>query len=374
MTLASAIEYSIAKKFMKVFISKLDLANVIAKIQNIVPANPTQPALNNIFLEGLKGQLILSATNLKITMRALANATVEKEGTVTLPAKKFFQLVSALSSSQVEISADTPETVHIHAGTSHFKMSCTKEYLTVSLPSGGISHTWDNTQLKEILVRSSFAAARDDENPIRNGVLVQLCQKTATFASTDGYRLAIMRADLDLLQEQTGEYVLPLKAVEEMIKLLETKDQKSKLTFLPDKVCIETGNVTLIAELVQGLYPDFNSLIPKKAGDLITLNREELMSLLTQVSIFAQNKGVRFTFAAGELHISAVSDDSEGKACMTIKGCGPNFEIAFNSDYLLDILRHSKDDVITLMLSSLQDPGIITDSTNAYFVIMPMRV
>lgn len=358
---------------MKVFISKLDLVNAIAKIQNIVPANP---ALNNIFLEALNDQLSLSATNLTISMRALASAKVEKEGTVTLPAKKFFQLIPTLSSSQVEIYADTPETVHIYAGTSHFKMGCIpkQEYPTIPPLRGGISLTWDNTQLKEILVRSSFAAARDDDHSVRNGVLVQLFQKTAKFASTDGYRLAIMRVDVDLLQEQTGEYVLPLKAVEEMIKLLETKDQKSQLTFLPDKIGIETGNITLITELVQGSYPDFGSIVPKKAGDIITLNREELMSLLTQVSIFAQNKGIRFTFTSGELHLTAMSDGDEGKASMKIKSSGPNFEIAFNSDYFLDILRHIKDDVIKLMLSGLQNPGIITDSTNAYFIIMPLRV
>jgi DNA polymerase-3 subunit beta len=362
---------------MKVLISKVDLVNVIAKIQNIVPENPNRSVLNTIFLEAVNEQLILSTKNLTLTMRVLASAKVEKEGTVTLSAKKFFQLISALSSSQVEIYADRPETVHIHAGPSHFKMSCiqNQEYPTIHPLREGISLTWDNALLKEILVRSSLAASRDVEHPIRNGLLIRLCQKTAVFASTDRYRLAIMRADLDLLQEQTGDYILPLKAVEEMTKLLETKDQKSKLTFFPDKICIETDNVTLMAELVQGPYPDFESFVPKQArGEHLTLNREELMSLLSQVSIFSQNKGVRFTFSSGELHLTASDGIEAGKGSMTIKESGPNFEIAFNSDYLIDILRHSKDDVIKLLLTTPQDPGIITDSTKGFFVIMPIRV
>lgn len=361
---------------MKVIISNFDLNNVIAKIQNIIPSNPTQPALNNIFLEALNDQLCLYITDLTVSMRALARAKVEKEGTTTLPAKIFFQLIPTLSSSQIEIEADTSETVHIHAGTSHFKFCIQKqEYPVTAQLSGGISLNWDNTLLKEMLVRSSFAAARDDQNPVLNGVLIQLRQKAAVFASTDGYRIAFILGDAQLSQEEVKNYVIPLKAIKEMIKLLETKDQKSRLTFLPHKIGIETGSVTLVTELVQGSYPAIDNLIPKKADDPITLNREDLISILSQTSIFAQGKSVYFTFAPGELCISAVSGDiGESKASMTIKGPIPHFRIAFNPDYLLDILRHSKDEHIELSLSSPQNPGLITDSTNASFVLMPMRL
>jgi len=118
-------------------------------------------------------------------------------------------------------------------------------------------------------------------------------------------------------------------------------------------------------------------VIPKKASDPIALHREELMSLLRQVSLFTsdQSSAVRFTFTSGELHLTAMSGGiGEGKVSMTVNYGGPKLDIAFNPHYFLDILRHSRDETIQLSLSDAYNPGLITDSTNAHFVIMPMRL
>jgi DNA polymerase III subunit beta len=364
---------------MKFIIPRLDLLNLIGKIQAIVPAKPALPILSNVLLEAIDDQLILSATDLTVSMRAYADVKIEEEGSITLPARKFFQLVRELTASQVEIHAATPESAHINAGTSHFKMSGMHKSEFPALPdlSGGISLMIDNTMLKEMLVRSSFAAARDDNRQVLNGILLQQKDKMATFIGTDGKRLARIFADVEMDQAQAGTYVLPLKAVEEMIKLLETKDQKSKVTFLADKIGVETGHVILITKLLNGQYPDVDRVIPKKSTAPIALHREELMSLLRQVSLFTSehSSAVRFTFTAGELHLTAMSGDiGEGKVSMAVNYGGPKLDIAFNPHYFLDILRHSKDETIQLSLSDAYNPGLITDTTNAHFVLMPMRL
>lgn len=364
---------------MKLTISRIDLLNLIAKIQAIVPAKPALPILSNVLLEAQDDQLILSATDLTVSMRAFASAQIQEEGAITLPAKKFFQLVRELTSAQVEIHAQTPETAHINCGSSHFKMSGMHKSEFPALPdlSGGVAIELDNTLLKEMLVRSSFAAARDDNRQVLNGILLQHKDKFATFIGTDGKRLARLYADVVLPENQAGSYVLPLKAVEEMIKLIDIKDDKSKLTFLADKIGLEIGSVTLITKLLNGQYPDVDRVIPKKASDPISLHREELMSLLRQVSLFTadQSSAVRFTFAPGELHLTAISGEvGEGKVSMSVNYGGPKLDVAFNPHYFLDILRHCKDETINLSLSDAFNPGLITDSTTAHFVLMPMRL
>lgn len=364
---------------MKLVISRVDLLNLIAKIQAIVPSKPALPILSNVLLEAQADQLILSATDLTVSMRAFADAQVQEEGAITLPAKKFFQLVRELTSAQVEIHAKTPETAYINCGSSHFKMSGMHKTEFPPLPdmSGGVSIHIDNTLLKEMLIRSSFAAARDDNRQVLNGILLQHKQKFATFIGTDGKRLARLYTEVDLPESQSGSYVLPLKAVEEMIKLIDVKDTQSKLTFLSDKIGLEIGSVTLMTKLLNGQYPDVDRVIPKKAGAPITLHREELMSLLRQVSLFTtdHSSAVRFTFAPGELHLTAISGDiGEGKVSMPVNYGGPKMDIAFNPHYFLDILRHSKDETVHLSLSDAFNPGLITDSTTAHFVLMPMRL
>ncbi len=364
---------------MKLIISRIDLLNLIGKIQAIVPAKPSLPILSNVLVEAQDDQLILSATDLTVSMRAYASAQILEEGAITLPAKKFFQLVGELTSSQVEIHAQTPETAHINCGSSHFKMSGMHKSEFPALPdmSGGVSIDIENTLLKEMLIRSSFAAARDDNRQVLNGILLQHKEKLATFIGTDGKRLARLYAEVNLPENQVGSYVVPLKAVEEMIKLIDIKDDKSKVTFFADKIGLEVGAVTLITKLLNGQYPDVDRVIPKKAQDPISLHREELMSLLRQVSLFTtdHSSAVRFTFAPGELHLTAMSGDiGEGKVSMPVNYGGPKFDVAFNPHYFLDILRHSKDETVNLSLSDAFNPGLITDSTTAHFVLMPMRL
>ncbi len=364
---------------MKLTIPRIDLLNLIAKIQAIVPSKPALPVLNNILLEARDDQLVLSTTDLTISMQAFANAAIQEEGAITLPAKKFFQLVRELTSSQVEIHAQSSESAHINCGSSHFKMSGMhkNEFPTFPDMSGGVSLEISNHLLKEMLIRSSFAAARDDNRQVLNGILLQHKQKTALFIGTDGKRLARVSAEVNLSEDQTGSYILPLKAVEEMIKLIDIKDDQSKLTFFSDKIGLEIGNVTLITKLLNGQYPDVDRVIPKKAISPITLHREELMSLLRQVSLFTedQSSSVRFTFAPGELHLTAMNGAiGEGKVSMSVNYGGSKFDVAFNPHYFFDILRNCKDETVLLSLSDAFNPGLITDSTTAHFVLMPMRL
>lgn len=364
---------------MKFVIPRLDLLEMIAKIQAIIPTKPAMPVLNNVLIEAIDDQLILSATDLMVSMRTYKTAKIEEQGSIALPAKKFFQLIREITASHVEFHTTTPETAMIHAGTSHFKMNGMNKSEFPTLPDfeGGISLLLDNPLLKEMLVRSSFSAARDDNRQVLNGILFQYKDQTATFIGTDGKRLARLFATIELGDEQQGAFVLPLKAVEEIIKLVEAKDQKSKLTLLSDKIAIETGNILLITKLLNGQYPDVDRVIPQKSSAPVLLHREELMSLLRQVSLFTQDlsSAVRFTFHSGELHLTVMNGEvGEGKVSMVVNYGGPQLDIAFNPHYFLDILKHTKDETVHLSLIDSYNPGLITDSTNAHFVLMPMRI
>ncbi len=364
---------------MKLVISRIELASLVAKIQSIVPAKPALPILSNVLLEAVDDQIILSATDLTVSMRAFAEAKIEQEGAITLPAKRFFQLVRELTAEYVEIHAATSDAAYINAGSSHFKMSGMHKSEFPALPdlSGGVGLTLENAVLREMLTRSSFAAARDDNRQVLNGILLQKAGNLAVFVGTDGKRLAKIVTSIESAAESTSSYVLPLKAVEEMVKLLDNKEASSRLTFMPDKIAIEAGSITLISKLLTGQYPDVARVIPKKSEAPIMLHREELISLLRQVALFTSDSSsaVRFAFAPGELHLSAMSGDiGEGKVSMAVNYGGPKLEVAFNPAYFLDILRHSKDETVQFTLADSFNPGLITDSSSAEFVIMPMRL
>lgn len=365
---------------MKVIISRLELVALIGKIQNVVPSKPAIPILANVLVEAIDDQLIISATDLTVSMRAYCEAKVQEEGSITLPARRFFQLVRELTAPQVEIHTLSPEIATINAGSSHFKVHGMHKSEFPTLPdlSEGTQFSISSPALKELLSRSAFAAARDDSRQVLNGVLLQNASQTATFIGTDGKRLAKIHSTVELPQDFSGSFIVPLKAVDEMVRMLDVKEEEpAKITLMADKIALELKSTTLISKLLSGQFPDVSRVIPQQKEQAISLHREELMSLLRQVSLFTSDNSssVRFTFTSGELNLSATSGEiGEGKVKMPVNYGGEKLEIAFNPIYFLDILRHSKDETVKFNVSDSYNPGLITDSSTAQFVIMPMRL
>lgn len=365
---------------MKVLVSRMALASLIGKIQGVVAAKPSIPILANILIEASHDQLIFSATDLTVSIRAYIEAKVEVEGAITLPARRLFQLVRELTSPQIEIQMIAPEVAIIHAGSSHFRIQGMHRGEFPSLPdlSKASEIPLGTSLFKEMLTRTAFAAAREDSRQILNGILLQKTEEKATFVGTDGKRLARLEATLAHMIPGSGSYVIPLKAVEEIVKILDEKEQEgAKLYLMQDKLAIESGAITLITKLLSGHYPDISKVIPKKSGHPIALHREELISLLRQVALFTSDisNSVRFTLTSGNLHLTAISGEiGEGKVSMPINYSGPKVDIAFNPHFFLDILRHSKDEIVNFDITDSYNPGLITDSSTAQFVIMPMRL
>ncbi|PIS02875.1 MAG: DNA polymerase III subunit beta [Chlamydiae bacterium CG10_big_fil_rev_8_21_14_0_10_42_34] len=364
---------------MKAVISKIDLVNLIGKIQSIVAAKPAIPILSNVLIEAIDDQLIVSATDLTVSMRCYVEAKVVEEGSIALPARRFFQLVRELTSPQVKISAQTSETAEITTGTSVFKINGMNKAEFPTLPdlAGSPEITLTSSDLKEMFSKTAFSAAREDSRYMLNGVQVQIANQKATFIGTDGKRLAKSFANVAIDPSVTGTYVIPLKAVEEMIKMLDDSDAEVHLTLAHDKISLESGHLTLITKLLSGQYPDVERVIPAKLNQNFSIHREELMSLLKQISLFTSetSSSVRFSFETGQLHLAAMSSDiGEGRVSMPVDYAGPTLEIAFNPYFFLDILRHSKDETVRFGLNDPHNPGLITDSTQALFVIMPMRL
>ncbi len=365
---------------MKIIIPRLELVALIGKIQNIVPSKPAIPILANVLLEAVDDSLIISATDLMVSVRVYAEAKVIEEGSITLPARRFFQLIRELTVPQIEIHTISPEVAMVNAGSSHFKIHGMHKNEFPTLPdlSEGVQFSIPSAALKELLSRSVFAAAREDSRQVLNGVLLQNTAQVATFIGTDGKRLAKIHANVDLPPDFTGSYIVPLKAVEEIIRLLDKEEEPAKITLMPDKIAIELKSTTLISKLLSGQFPDVSRVIPAPKEQSVSLHREELMSLLRQVSLFTPESSspVRFSFTTGELHLSATSGEiGEGKVNMPINYAGEKLDIAFNPVYFLDILRHSKDETVKFNVpDSSYNPGLITDSTTAQFVLMPMRL
>jgi DNA polymerase-3 subunit beta len=364
---------------MKCIISKADIVALISKVQGAIPSKPQMPILANILIRAVDNQLTLIASDLTISIMATMNAKIEEEGSVVLPPKKLFPLLKELTTPEIEIRSTGAQSATIKAGTSQFKVLGVngENYPEIEDLLEGEQITLPVTLFKEMLMKTSFAAGHDETRPIFSSVLLERSGNTLTFTGTDGKRLAKAFADVSISEAWQGSFIIPHKTVEEMIHLLDPKEETLSLRFTGEKISMQSGSITLISQLMSGQYPDVSRIIPEKTNNAVELHREELMSLLRQIALFtgSESSSARFTFTPGQLHLSAASGEAgEGSVSMPANYQGEPLEIAFNPTYLLEILRHSKDETINLDVKNSYNPGLITDESTATFVLMPMRL
>lgn len=372
---------------MKFVISTQELNYLISKIQNVVPLKPTIPILTNFLIEANNDELTLTATDLTVGIRCNSEVKILEEGATTLPAKKFSQLIRELTTAHVEISSNSNEMTTIIAGTSRFKLNGMSKEEYPSLPDLSHAQTFQINQkeLKNLLYRTSFAVSREDNRYVLTGVLMHIYNGRATFVGTDGKRLARAHTQIDIPSTFTSQSIIPLKAVDEILKNLTDEEGDVKISLMPDKITVQANQTLLLTKLLTGDYPDINRVIPENSPIIISLHREEITSLLRQVSLFTadSNHSVRLTFTPGELKLTANTIDiGEGHVSMPVNYQGNKLEIAFNPGFFIDVLKHCKEETVTMGLTDAYNPGIITDGeqegslnqASPLFVIMPMRL
>ena len=371
---------------MKFVISTQELNYLISKCINVVSQKATIPILSNLLIEAKDGELRITATDLIVGIRCFTEAKILEEGATTVPAKRLAQLVRELTAVNVEVTTNSNEVTEIVADSSRFKLHGMSKNEFPALPDleGAVKFNVKQSELKDMLFRTAFTVSREDNRYALTGVFLQIDNGQATFVGTDGKRLARTLLPIEIDNSYKGNFIIPLKAVEEILKNL-MEEGESTFYLMHDKIAVEATNCTLITKLLSGDYPDISRVIPEKSEVAIPLHREELMSLLRQVSLFTaeDNHSVRFSLSDGEIRLSAnTMEVGEGKVSMPANYNGPKLDIAFNPSFFLDILRHSKEEIVTMGISDAYNPGIIIDKEMAVassaasplFVLMPMRL
>ncbi|MBS0624339.1 MAG: DNA polymerase III subunit beta [Verrucomicrobia bacterium] len=365
---------------MKFVVSRQELAQLIRNIQNIVPQNAPIPVLSHVLIEAADNELVFTATDLTVGSRCHAPAKVLEPGGLSVPSKRFFQLVRELTDQTLTVNAVDGEMAEILSGTSSFRLHGIDKNEYPQLPNleEATRFSLPGAVLKDMLYRTAFAVSKEESRFVLTGVLMRIFDSKAIFVGTDAKRLARTQIAIPVPSDLVGEYILPIKAVDEIIKIL-NEEEPATIYLANDKIAVESGRTLIVTKLLAGEYPDFEQIIPVGNDNekRMELHREELITLLRQISLFTNDttQSVRFTFQPGELVLTAnCADVGEGKVSMPVNYAGDRLEMALNPFYFLDILKHSKDETVVLSVFDPYNPGIIRDSTQSLFIIMPMRL
>ncbi len=363
---------------MKISLSKTELYEALQKVQSIVSSKTTVSILSNVLLETIEDNLVFTATDLQVGIRCKTKAKVKEEGSSTLPARKFFEILRELPEALVDISIDRKNEATITCGSSLFKVKGLSREEFPKLPefTDSDSYTIPQEQLKKMLRYTSYAISREDSRYVLMGLYFIIENNTLCLISTDGKRLSKVEGEIKGAAEGRQDFIVPLKAVEELIKMLENEGETT-IYLAKNQVAFQLNDTLLVSRLIDGTFPDYERVIPEEAQEKLALDRQEFTSLVRQAALLTseQSSSIKISFQADKLEINANTPEvGMADVTMPIKYEGKEMVISFNLEFLKDVLANMDEEEVTLEFTDALSPGVIKGEGSFLHVIMPMRL
>ena len=362
---------------MKFTLPTAELSNELKKVLSVVSGRSTLPVLSNVLLKAKDNKLTLITTDLEVRITTSVEATIEREGETTLPAKKFGQIISKLDGEQVTIDTDDKLTTTIKSASSTFKI--------MGLDSAEFPMDWEFnedrqlsfpvTEIGKTLKKIAYAVSTDQSRYVLNGIYISIKEGNFTAVATDGKRLALVEKILDDSEDiADGEVILPIKVVNELQRLLEGEGEVV-IRFSDSRASFTIGDTVISSKLVEGSYPNYRQVIPTSFENSVILPRETIESVLDRVSLVVSDSGssVKFSLTENLLTLNASSELGEANEPIDISYESTEVNIAFNPEYLRDPLRNLECDEITVRFNDEFKPVVILGDEGFLCVIMPMR-
>jgi DNA polymerase-3 subunit beta len=375
---------------MKVTILQESLARGLGIVSRAVSPRSTLPVLSNVLIASDEGRLRLSATNLELGITCWIGAKIEEEGSTTVPARTFSDLVGTLPAEQVSLNLNlSTQTLNVHCGPSNTDIKCidAQEFPPLPVPDMEGSILLNVADSKDMISQVVFAASIDEARPVLMGVLVTVEKDKITMASADGFRLSVRTGTLSQPATRPFTAIIPARALSELARVAGDGTEMISMVLPKDRgqVVFRMKEVELVSQLIDGTFPDYQQIIPRSHKSRTILSTPALLKACKQAEIFAREGSnvARFNIKStgdlepGSVEISAQSEETgsnETIVAATIDGVG--LLIAFNVKYLREVLEVVKSPNVALETSAANAPGVIrpVGDDNFLHVIMPMHL
>ena len=370
---------------MELVVRKNDLLRELQLFQGIVERKNTIPILANVLMDASDGEVRFLATDLEVGLRSKCAATVSKPGSLTLPAKKLYEIVKALPDTDIRISQDKSG-VKVAADRFDSRMQTLPKEDFPSLPqSGGApTATIPSAAMKEMVGKTQFAITGEDTRFFLNGAQFVLRPESMSLVATDGHRLALVTVKRDGKAKKDAEEnkaILPKKTLGELGRLLGEGDGDITYERGENHMFFEVGGRTLISRMIDGQFPAYERVIPKGNDKHIEFERDRLTNAVKRVALLAneRSRSVKFQIDKGKVDVTSSSPElGEAHETLPVDYTGAAMQICFNAQYVLDFLSAVTTDVVALELKDEVSQAVMmpvgAEGYDYTYVIMPMRV
>ena len=373
---------------MKLQVLQENLNKALSYASRFASPKAQLPVLGNILFSAKKTKLLISATNLEISISVALGAQVKEEGELTIPARTIVDIVSNLPSSAIRLETEK-ENLEVSCPGFSSRLAGMNAADFPSVPSSvgkdaGI--VLSKETFLESLSQVSFSASSDETRPIITGVLFIFEKGSLTLVATDGFRLSQKKIKTDAAVK-TQKLVLPKAALLELPRIAE--DQDDLLFCFKEKenqILFEVGNIILSSRILEGDFPPYDKIIPKDTSIKIRADKEELLRAVKLAAVFARDSANMVKIVVGKDYLQLLAESSNAGSQKTkieasIEGYSPElaegaFEIAFNYRFLEDFLKVVKGEEVNLGFSNANAPGVFTDPKDPDYLhlIMPVKI
>jgi DNA polymerase-3 subunit beta len=369
---------------MEFVVRKNDLLRELQLFQGIVERKNTIPILANVLMEAKGDQISFLATDLEVGLRSKCAGTVTKPGALTLPAKKFYEIVKSLPETDIRIAEDKGG-VKIAADRFDSRMQTLPREDFPTLPESGGTPTasLERNAVKEMVAKTQFAITGEDTRYFLNGALFVLKPDEMSLVATDGHRLALVSVTRDGSKSSGAESkaILPKKTLGELGRLLGEGEGDIGYERGENHLFFQVGERMLISRMIDGQFPAYERVIPKGNDKHIEFERDRLTNAVKRVALLSneRSRAVKIQIEKGKVDVTSSSPDlGEAKETLPVDYSGSPMQICFNAQYVLDFLAAVATDVVSLELKDEVSQAVMkpvgAEGYDYTYVIMPMRV
>jgi DNA polymerase-3 subunit beta len=371
---------------MEFTVSKADLVRELNLSQGVVEKKTTIPILSNVLLEASGDQVLLTATDLELGIRCACAARVQKGGAGTVPGRRLLDYVRLLPDADLHVKFLENQWASLVCGRSRTRIAGMSRESFPELPAmPQVLAELPVSVLSAIISRTIFAISTEESRFSLNGALLILKERGIAMVSTDGHRLAYVETQQEVPGIQIPYRTLvPRKAMGEILKLAQEAASDAVVSFAGDEnhLFFQFGKRLLISRKLTGNFPDFERVLPREQPHSITLEREEVRAAVERVSQFSDERShaIRLQICPSEIKVhSSVSETGESEESIPTPYEGPTVEVGFNAQYLLDFLRATSEDQVSLHFKDSQSAGEWKPAGDgvAYqyrYIVMPMKI
>ena len=380
---------------MKISCLQENLSRGLAVVGRAVASRATLPVTQNVLLTVDQSMLKLSATNLAVAITTWVGAMIEKEGSITVPARLLTEFVNSLPNDKIDLELEPGSgLLHISSGNSnaHINTTDASEFPPIPTVDDGVAAQVDPLVFKSAVSRVAFAAATEESRPVLTGVELKLEGSKFTMAAADGFRLAVHHGALLQPVAEEISVIIPARTMNEMSRLIGDQEEPVEILMTPAKGQVMfriTGGdtVEVVSQLLQGTFPNYEQLIPQSYTTRAVMDLPTVLRAAKTASIFARDGSniIRMHLMPSEneseppkMDISARSEEvGDNQDIVDLDEIeGEEGKIAFNSRYLLDVLSVLEKGKVALETTTSSSPGVFkpTDSEEYIHVVMPMFV